>query len=258
MALRRIGASHDLYDCPGATGEPFPGQFRPRTITKIIWAITRWRTPPRNAERAPPRRARCLDSQDVNARSQPRIRHRPLHRGDVAATPCSSKTAPSIRPSTAWNDGAGWKPSGACPSLAGGRSSTGLTDAGREQLATELATWRRFTTGVSKVLLSHMKRSLRSWLWRVPLERRSTKSSPCTSRCARASSSSAAWIRRPHASWRSSRLGDVARLKRTMTTLGRKRDRDMRLTQWLDELRDDLKFALRQLRRAPASRWWRR
>jgi PadR family transcriptional regulator len=29
-----------------------------------------------------------------------------------------------------------------------------LTASGREQLATELATWRRFTTGVSKVLLS--------------------------------------------------------------------------------------------------------
>ena len=29
-----------------------------------------------------------------------------------------------------------------------------LTDVGREQLATELATWRRFITGVSKVLLS--------------------------------------------------------------------------------------------------------
>ena len=29
-----------------------------------------------------------------------------------------------------------------------------LTDLGREQLATEVATWRRFTTGISKVLLS--------------------------------------------------------------------------------------------------------
>ena len=29
-----------------------------------------------------------------------------------------------------------------------------LTDTGREQLAAELATWRQFTTGVSKVLLS--------------------------------------------------------------------------------------------------------
>jgi transcriptional regulator len=29
-----------------------------------------------------------------------------------------------------------------------------LTESGRDQLATELATWRQFTTGVSKVLLS--------------------------------------------------------------------------------------------------------
>ena len=29
-----------------------------------------------------------------------------------------------------------------------------LTESGRDQLAAELATWRRFTTGVSKVLLS--------------------------------------------------------------------------------------------------------
>jgi len=29
-----------------------------------------------------------------------------------------------------------------------------LTDRGREQLAAEVATWRRFTTGISKVLLS--------------------------------------------------------------------------------------------------------
>lgn len=29
-----------------------------------------------------------------------------------------------------------------------------LTDAGREQLAAETATWRRFSTGVSKVLLA--------------------------------------------------------------------------------------------------------
>jgi putative ABC transport system permease protein len=34
--------------------------------------------------------------------------------------------------------------------------------------------------------------------------------------------------------------------------LGRKKDREMRLTQWLDEFRDDVKFAVRQLRRAPA------
>ena len=48
------------------------------------------------------------------------------------------------------------------------------------------------------------------------------------------------------------RLGDVAQLKRTCVDLGRKRDREMRITQWLGELRDDVRFALRQLRRAPA------
>jgi putative ABC transport system permease protein len=47
------------------------------------------------------------------------------------------------------------------------------------------------------------------------------------------------------------RLGDVRRLKRTCVDLGRKREREMRLTQRLEELRDDVRFALRQLRRAP-------
>ena len=49
-----------------------------------------------------------------------------------------------------------------------------------------------------------------------------------------------------------SRLGDIASLKKTMTNLGRKRDRDMRVTLWLEELRDDLKFAFRQLKNSPA------
>ena len=39
------------------------------------------------------------------------------------------------------------------------------------------------------------------------------------------------------------RLGDVGRLKRTCVDLGRKREREMRLIQWLDELRGDLSFA---------------
>src|SRR5580765_2447931 len=47
------------------------------------------------------------------------------------------------------------------------------------------------------------------------------------------------------------RLGDLQRLKRTCVQLGRKRDRTMRLTQWLDDARDDVRFAFRQLRRSP-------
>ena len=97
-----------------------------------------------------------------------------------------------------------------------------------------------------------MKRSLRSWLWRVPLEREVDEEldlhvemrtrelvargiDPATAR-----------------ELALGRLGDVARLKRTMTALGRKRERDMRVTQWLGELRYDLKFAIRQLRGSPA------
>ena len=96
-----------------------------------------------------------------------------------------------------------------------------------------------------------MKRLLRSWLWRVPLDREVDEElalhlemrtrelvergmDPATARAQALG-----------------RLGDVARLKKTMTTLGRKRDRDMRLTQWLDELRDDSKFTLRQLKGSP-------
>jgi hypothetical protein len=97
-----------------------------------------------------------------------------------------------------------------------------------------------------------MKRSLRSWLWRVPIEQEIDEElslhvdmrtrelvergmDPTTARDVAMS-----------------RLGDLADLKRTMTTLGRKRDREMRVTLWLEELRDDLKFAFRQLRNSPA------
>jgi len=47
------------------------------------------------------------------------------------------------------------------------------------------------------------------------------------------------------------RMGDVARVKRTMAEEGRKRDRELGMALWLEELRDDVVFALRQLRNAP-------
>ena len=46
---RPHGASIDGLQQPPAN---FPRQFRPRTITKIIWAIARWRTPPRKARKS--------------------------------------------------------------------------------------------------------------------------------------------------------------------------------------------------------------
>ena len=98
-----------------------------------------------------------------------------------------------------------------------------------------------------------MKRSLRSWLWRVPIRQEVDEEiafhiemrirelverggmDPATARTEA--------IRR---------LGNVAHLKRTCVDLGRKRERRMRVGLWLEELRDDLKFAARQLRKDPA------
>jgi putative ABC transport system permease protein len=47
------------------------------------------------------------------------------------------------------------------------------------------------------------------------------------------------------------RIGDLGQLKRTCIDLGRKREREMRLTQFIDELRDDVRLALRQLAKTP-------
>jgi len=97
-----------------------------------------------------------------------------------------------------------------------------------------------------------MKRSLRSWLWRVPLDQefdeeielhiemrtRELVAGGMDPRSARAEA-----IRR---------MGDVAAFKRACVDLGKKRDREIRMTLWLEELRDDVRFAFRQLRTAPA------
>jgi hypothetical protein len=50
------------------------------------------------------------------------------------------------------------------------------------------------------------------------------------------------------------RLGDVGRLKRTCVDLGRKREREMRITQWIDEFVHDVTFTIRQLKSPPPSR----
>jgi putative ABC transport system permease protein len=96
-----------------------------------------------------------------------------------------------------------------------------------------------------------MKRSLRSWLWRLPIDQEIDEELAhhveirTRELIARGMDPKAA---REAAL---NRLGDVASLKKTMRSLGRKRDREMSVTLWLDELRDDLKFALRQLRHSP-------
>jgi putative ABC transport system permease protein len=44
---------------------------------------------------------------------------------------------------------------------------------------------------------------------------------------------------------------DLERVRRACLEIARRRDREMRLTQWVGDLRSDVRFALRQLRRAP-------
>ena len=93
-----------------------------------------------------------------------------------------------------------------------------------------------------------MKRSLRSWLWRVPIDQEvdeelalhvEMRTRELVDRGMDPKAAREAAI---------ARLGDISSLKRTMTDLGRKRDRDMRLNIWIEELRDDLKVAFRQLK----------
>jgi putative ABC transport system permease protein len=47
------------------------------------------------------------------------------------------------------------------------------------------------------------------------------------------------------------RLGDVERLKHTCVDLGRKRDRMMRITQWVGDVREDVIVAIRRLKQSP-------
>ena len=97
-----------------------------------------------------------------------------------------------------------------------------------------------------------MKRSLRSWLWRIPIDDEieeeldlhiELRTRELIARGMDPAAAREMAIRR---------LGHLTSLKRTMTDLGKKRDREMHISLWLGDLRDDLKYALRQLWHAPA------
>jgi putative ABC transport system permease protein len=96
-----------------------------------------------------------------------------------------------------------------------------------------------------------MKRSLRSWLWRVPIDREvddeiafhvEMRTRELIERGIDPKAARDIVI---------ARIGDVSRLKRTCVDLGKRREREMRITRWLGELGEDVKYALRQLRAAP-------
>jgi predicted permease len=96
-----------------------------------------------------------------------------------------------------------------------------------------------------------MKRSLRSWLWRVPLDQEideeialhlEMRTRELVAQGMEPAAARALAIKK---------MGDVATVRRECVDLGRKRDREMSITLWLEELRDDVRFAFRQLRSAP-------
>ncbi len=104
-----------------------------------------------------------------------------------------------------------------------------------------------------------MKRSLRSLLWRVPIEQEVEEEIAfhIEMRTRQLVEQGLA----PDAAREAvlARLGDIDRLKRTCVDLGRKREREMRLTQWLGEFVDDVRFSFRQLQGGRRdSRWWPR
>jgi hypothetical protein len=96
-----------------------------------------------------------------------------------------------------------------------------------------------------------MKRLLRSWLWRVPLDQEVDEELAFHAEMRTRELVDRGVDPRIAREMVLARLGDVGRLKRTCVDLGRKRDREMRLTQWLDEFRNDVRYAIRQLRASP-------
>jgi putative ABC transport system permease protein len=97
-----------------------------------------------------------------------------------------------------------------------------------------------------------MKRSLRSWLWRVPLEQEFEEEIALHLEMRTRELIDGGMDPAAARAQAIKKMGDVKRLKQACVDLGRKRDREMSITLWLDELRQDTKFAFRQLRSAPA------
>jgi putative ABC transport system permease protein len=96
-----------------------------------------------------------------------------------------------------------------------------------------------------------MKRSLRSWLWRVPIDKEVDEEIAFHVEMRTRELVERGLDPRIAREMVLARLGDADRLKRTCIDLGRKREREMRLTQWLEEFADDVRFALRQLKTSP-------
>jgi putative ABC transport system permease protein len=83
-----------------------------------------------------------------------------------------------------------------------------------------------------------MRRSLRSWLWRVPIEQEVEEEL-------------AFHVEMRRREGKPLEPADVERVRRTCLEIARKRDREMRLTEWLGDAWADIRFAVRQMRSSP-------
>jgi len=97
-----------------------------------------------------------------------------------------------------------------------------------------------------------MKRSLRSWLWRVPLDQEVDEELTFHIEMRTRELVERGMDPKVAREIVLSRIGDLGQLKRTCMDLGKKRDREMQMTQWLGDLKDDVLVALRQLKASPA------
>ena len=100
-----------------------------------------------------------------------------------------------------------------------------------------------------------MKRSLRSWLWRVPLDQEVDEEIAFHIEMRTRELVDRGVDPRIAREMVLARLGDVGRLKRTCVDLGRKREREMRLTQCVEEFRADVTSAFRQMKASPGFTW---
>jgi hypothetical protein len=83
-----------------------------------------------------------------------------------------------------------------------------------------------------------MKRSLRSWLWRVPIDQEVDEEIAFHVEMRTRELIEKGLDPKAAREVVLARIGNTGRLRRTCVDLGRKRDRRMRVTQWLEERRD--------------------
>jgi hypothetical protein len=96
-----------------------------------------------------------------------------------------------------------------------------------------------------------MKRSLRSWLWRVPIDEEVDEELAFHVEMRTRELVEKGLDNKTAREVVLARIGDTGRLRRTCVDLGRKRDRYMRVTQWFSEVRDDVAGAFRQMKASP-------